>query len=139
MHRSMKEKNGEKITRSERELRKTEKFKVKYMGRTLLVLLVMMLSMAGYARKQGQELIDSLQRELRTNLNKREDSIKVKVLNRISHEMRATDPDEGLKYADMALQLAEKLNWKPGISTAYSFLANNYDSKSDFSKALEYN
>ena len=49
-----------------------------------------------------------------------------------------TNPGNGIEYAEKALNLAVKLNWKYGISDAYKCLGNNYYGKSDYNKALAY-
>jgi len=84
--------------------------------------------------KQGNDLIDSM---VRTLPKQKEDTNKVKLLNQVSSAYGKTDPDEGIKYGQQALSLAEQLQWKKGIAKAYSSLGTNYNSKSDYSLAME--
>ena len=88
-----------------------------------------------YAQKQGQALIDSLLKELPKN---KEDTNKVDVLNALSFNYNSSNPDEGIKYGQQELALATKLDWKKGIASANNALGTNYDTKSDFPKALGY-
>ena len=87
-----------------------------------------------FAQKQGQALIDSLLKELP---KQKEDTNKVKVLNTISGEYRYINADEGIKYGQQSLVLAEKLQWKKGKARANQNLGLNYEVKSDHPKALE--
>jgi signal transduction histidine kinase len=65
------------------------------------------------AQKKGQELIDSIRQELPAM---KEDSNKVKALNRIGEIYWQINPYTGIVYADSAMVIAEKLNWKKGIA-----------------------
>jgi tetratricopeptide (TPR) repeat protein len=86
-----------------------------------------------YAQKQGQPLIDSLLKELP---KQKEDTNKVNIINELSREYRPVNPDEGIKYAIQALELATKLDWQKGIAWADDCLGLNYWKKSDYVKAL---
>lgn len=69
----------------------------------------------------------------------KEDTNKVKLLDHISYEYRSIDPDEGIRYGELALALARQLQWAEGIGFANSSLAANYQYRSDYPKAYEYN
>jgi hypothetical protein len=101
----------------------------------LLFVFSFMGTLLASAQKQGIERIDSLLAEL---INAKQDSNKVKLLNDFSYTYRVINPDEGIKYGNHALQLAEKLNWKKGIAYSNQRLGNNYLNKSDFQSALKY-
>ena len=88
-----------------------------------------------FAQKQGPERIDSLLAELTKTT---QDTNKVKLLNDFSYTYRLINPDEGIKYGEQALKLAEKLNWKKGIAYANQRLGANNMNKSDFLTALKY-
>ncbi|WP_336514576.1 tetratricopeptide repeat protein [Pollutibacter soli] len=86
--------------------------------------------------QQGQQLIDSLIKQLPQS---KDDSAKVMMLNDISLGYYSINPDEGLKYGNQALQLAQKIKWKRGEAFANKVIAGNYGfGKSDYAKALEY-
>ena len=85
--------------------------------------------------KQGQARIDSLLTQLP---EAREDSNKVILLNDLGFTYNSINPDEGLKYGGLGLQLAQKLNWKKGMAAADRILGMNYTVKSDYSGALTY-
>jgi len=101
----------------------------------ILIMLAALSSSNSYSQKQGQAKIDSLLQELPKT---KEDTNKVKLLNDLSYTYSNINTNEGVKYAQMGLVLAEKLGWKKGIPLANNALGNNYITKSDFSKALNY-
>ncbi len=88
-----------------------------------------------FAQKQGQALIDSLLKELPA---KKEDTAKVKLLEKLSYEYTNVNPDEGIKYGKQALALAEQKKWEKGIAYANNSIGSNYDAKSDFPQAMDY-
>lgn len=87
------------------------------------------------AQMQGQEKIDSL---LVALPKAKEDSNKVIILTSLANEYYSINPDEGIKYGEQSMSLAEKLNWKKGIALASNSLGVCYRIKSDYPKALEY-
>ena len=79
------------------------------MKKLLLLLVIASAPGQSHAQLQGQPLIDSLLRQLpKAN----EDTTKVKLLNDLSLSFYSINPDEGLKFGQQGLALAEKLNWK---------------------------
>ena len=88
-----------------------------------------------FAQKQGQSLIDSLLKELPGN---KKDTDKVEILSKLSFEYRDVNADQGIKYGEQALALAEQKKWKKWIARADNSIGGNYNSKSDFPKAMEY-
>ncbi|MCD6011041.1 MAG: hypothetical protein K0Q79_903 [Flavipsychrobacter sp.] len=112
------------------------------MGNLLKFLIVLLFSFAEggnsfaqSARLSGKALIDSLVEKLP---NQKEDSNKVKLLNKLSNLYYNIDPGEGVKYGQQALALAEQLGWQKGIADANNRIGLNYCIKSDFPKALEH-
>lgn len=106
------------------------------MKKYFLLLLFVGATITTHAQLQGQPLIDSLIARVATV---KEDSNKVMLLNDISLAYYSINPDEGLKYGQEALELAEKLDWKLGKAYAYKVIAGNYGyGKSDYSRAIEY-
>lgn len=101
----------------------------------LLFLISALLSISLSAQKQGQDLIDSLQRELPKLID---DTNKVNILYRLSSEYYSVDPTKGIEYGNDALELAEDINWKDGIASAYKCLGVNYYCVSDYTQALDY-
>ena len=114
--------------------------KMKHYSRLfLLVFVLASVCFKGYAQKRGQALIDSLQTELASDKFKnREDSVKVKLLERLSFMLYAINPDDGIKYGVEGLALATKIGWKRGIATMYNSIAVNYQYKSAYDTAQEY-
>lgn len=104
--------------------------------KTLFSILIFLLtSFYLNAQIQGQEKIDSLLKALPTA---KEDSNKVILLTSLANEYYSINPDEGIKYGEQSMALAEKLNWKKGIALASNSLGVCYRKKSDYPKALEY-
>src|SRR3989339_903372 len=87
------------------------------------------------AQKQGQARIDSLLKELPKAI---EDTNKVNLLADLSFDFHLINPDEGIKYGEQGVQLAEKLNWKKGLARSLNNLGNCYRGKSNNQKALDY-
>ena len=87
------------------------------------------------ARLHGQELIDSLIKELP---NGKEDTNNVKLRNALCYAYVNIDPARGILYGESALALADKLGWKRGLATANGMLGVNYMSRSDYPKSLDY-
>ncbi len=103
----------------------------------LLSILVLMTGVSGYAQKQGPALTDSLLRELNSDyFRKKDDSDKVSLLQALSLNYSRSRVDEGIKYGQFSLALAEKIKWKKGIDGAYYCLSTNYLYKGDFKGAL---
>lgn len=100
-----------------------------------LILLMNLFQLSVIAQKQGQERIDSMLLVLKSSS---EDTNKVTLLNDICFTYYAIDPDEGLKFGNQALALAEKLAWKYGIAQANSRIGSNYFGKADYPNALTY-
>ncbi len=88
-----------------------------------------------HAQKPESVLIDSMVRLLRSV---GEDTNKVKLLNDIAEEYHNVEPVEGVKFGEQALALATDLDWKPGMAYANSLLGLNYQYKSDYPAALDY-
>ena len=84
--------------------------------------------------KTGNRTIESLLQELS---KAQDDSGKVKLYYSLAVNYQDTNPDEGNKYGEGGLDLAEKLNWEKGIVVIANFLGDNYTDRSKYPKALE--
>lgn len=100
-----------------------------------LVLLLLFCSLRGYTQLQGQDFVDSLLKQLP---KVEEDSVKVKCYQLLANAYKTIDPNVGIKYAQLQLDLAKKINSKRSIASAYDQLGLNYYHKSDYTTALEY-
>ncbi len=87
------------------------------------------------AKLQGQARLDSLINELP---KQKEDTNKVKVLHGLSFGYCSINPEEGIKYGQMELDLATRLKSNEYIAAANNSMASNYLYKSNYPKALEY-
>ncbi len=68
----------------------------------------------------------------------KEDSNRVKLLNDIAFYEQYVDPGKGLRYAEMAIVLARKINDAPGLARAYYVMGVDYLRSDQVSKTLEY-
>ncbi|MDA3843923.1 MAG: tetratricopeptide repeat protein [Candidatus Kapabacteria bacterium] len=87
------------------------------------------------AKKQGQELIDSLISELSAAT---EDSVKLNLLTELSFKLYSSDPDKGIEYAEEGLVRAKDLHSDKDLSLILRSLGTNYWSKGIYDKALEF-
>jgi signal transduction histidine kinase/tetratricopeptide (TPR) repeat protein len=87
-----------------------------------------------FSQKSNEQKIDSLKIELS---HAKEDTLKVKTLNRLSSKYQYIDSDLSFKYSNSALLLSQKLGYTKGIGNAYDEIGIYYWVKSDFPKALE--
>jgi adenylate cyclase len=101
----------------------------------LLMVLGLVLSTAAFSQKQGQARIDSLLKELP---GQKEDTNKVKLLDKLWWAYGTINPDQGLKFAQQGLGLATKLGWEKGMGWTYFDIGIHYDTKYDYPKAIEY-
>ena len=87
------------------------------------------------SQKNGQELIDSLLKELPT---RREDSTKAKLIISISSSYAAINLDESIRYARLGLQLSEKIGWKKGQAQSLNLAGRALSSKLKLDSAILY-
>ena len=101
-----------------------------------LVVIIICVNKQISAQLQGQERLDSLLAHLpKAN----EDTNKVKLLIDLSHTYYSINPNEGLRFGEQGLALAEKLDWHKGRANANRTIAGNYGyGKSDYVMALKY-
>ncbi|HMI08748.1 MAG TPA: tetratricopeptide repeat protein [Flavobacterium sp.] len=77
---------------------------------------------------------------LMSELSKRQnDTLKIKTLQDISYSWSELNPDEGIKYAEMAIALSEKLKAKSWQASSNGMLAISYNAKADYKAAILYN
>ncbi len=82
-----------------------------------------------YAQKlEGQKLIDSLLVELP---KMKEDTLKVNLLNKLAYTYKFNNPENTLKYANIALFLSKKINYKEGIGVSYLNIGIYHRTKDD--------
>ncbi len=66
-----------------------------------------------------------------------EDTVRVNLLNDISHLLQVNEPDKSLNRAEKALKLADKINFKKGKVQSLEILGSYYNNKSKYPEALE--
>ena len=114
----------------------------------LFVILIAGICSQTQAQKQGQELIDSLQAELKNyNVSKIElrrpmydngDTLKVNILYELGWElMGAGDNAKARQYADDAMAVSEKIDFKKGTAKAYDLIGIIYQAQGNYTDALK--
>jgi signal transduction histidine kinase len=106
----------------------------KIMKKYILFFLILSINIS-FSQKSKQQEIDSLKTEL---THVKEDTLKVKMLNRLSSLNYYIDSNISFKHAKSALLLSQKLGYKNGLGYAYNNIGICYWLKSDFPKALNY-
>lgn len=100
----------------------------------LILLLLCINTFKAISQKHGQDLIDSLIRELpHTN----SDSTAVKLYLRISDVYIDVDLNKALLFADSAAWLADKLKWKEGVAKSQVNYGNVYNFTGAYTQAIE--
>lgn len=82
-----------------------------------------------------QREIDSLLNELKTNTA--EDTTKINILNGLSYAYYQLNPEEGITYADRAIDLSIKLKDEKRKAFALQYKGINYGEKGEYAAALE--
>jgi len=101
----------------------------------IYTILLFFFPLLAYAQKQEVKVIDSLLHQLPAA---KDDTNKVTLLNELAGAYHTVDPHEGIKYGTQALELAGDLGWQPGIADANNTLGLNYQYKSDYPTASQY-
>lgn len=99
-----------------------------------LLLLCCSLGICAQTRPAASDL-DSLKAALARQVT---DSERVRFLDRISYAYRTVNPDEGLRYAQQALILAQHIGWRKEEAEALNDFGNNYLNKADYPQALNH-
>ncbi|MDO9188177.1 MAG: tetratricopeptide repeat protein [Bacteroidia bacterium] len=106
------------------------KIKIKYY---LFALTIVFCHLTLFAQNKN---IDSLLTLIKTS---KPDTNKAIYLSQLTYECLATgDYEKGLNYGTEALKLANKLNFKKGITNVSSNIANIYCSQANYPQALDY-
>ena len=66
------------------------------------------------------------------------DSNKVRHLNALVYQYISSEPKQALKYAQQALSIAQKLEWKKGIGDSFHSLGYYYYTQGEYTKTLDY-
>src|SRR4051812_12496089 len=97
------------------------------------IFLVLLVATSSFSQKQGKALIDSLVKEIPHVQN---DSLKVRLLKRISDEYFFVDVDQALKYSRVGLKQATKINWQRAIGAFNLNLGRAYGDKGQYDSCM---
>ncbi len=107
------------------------------MNKNLVLILLVLSFLITYPLEpsnKGAKEIDSLMTELP---KLKADTNKVNLLCTLSKSFYKVDPDSGIKYGYVSVELAEKINWKKGLAKSYNSLGINYSVKGDNERASQ--
>jgi signal transduction histidine kinase len=88
-----------------------------------------------FAQNSDTKIIDSLKLELRKS---KIDTAKVNLLNELSRNNFYSDPMEGMRYGEIALNLASKIQWKKGMAIANDHIGICYWVTANHPKSILY-
>ncbi len=98
--------------------------------------LALLLSVALTELKAQQTRLDSVVELL--NRSRQNSMDKVRMLDLMSRELRNRSPEKSLIYAQQALLIAQRMNFRVGMNDAIFNIAQSYWAMDNFPKALEY-
>jgi class 3 adenylate cyclase/tetratricopeptide (TPR) repeat protein len=70
-------------------------------------------------------------------INAREDTVKVNILLALSKNLFMTDPQDAVRYGSQARELAEKLDFSPGIASAFKFIGLGYYFQGEYFETIQ--
>lgn len=98
-----------------------------------LIYLFTLFSLCQHSPGQGR-IVDSLKNELQQS---KEDTSKIKTLNELSWKLVTKNDSSALEYADAALQLSKKLDYKKGTIRAYNNIGVFKMNMGDYRESLD--
>lgn len=99
------------------------------------IILVLLIFCNAHLFSQNQNYIDSLLAIIKTLPD---DTNKVKLLDEISYEYTGNSFEKAIMYANMELELSQKLKYKRGEAASYNSMGNAHTDKGDFANGLNY-
>lgn len=106
------------------------------MSKQKYYILFIFLLFSCFVKSQDKERqLDSLKKTIKANMLNinRVDSIQ-----KLSTELRHSNPNQALLFAQQALLISEIISYQTGISEAMYLIGNIYEDKSDYQKSLNY-
>ncbi|MBM2813594.1 MAG: family 3 adenylate cyclase [Ignavibacteria bacterium] len=101
----------------------------------IVIIIVFSLNQQIFSQRQGQAKIDSL---LSVLPKAKEDTNKVNLLIQLSNNKSDAKPDEAIKYAQTAIDLASKLNFERGLAYSLKSFGLAYYVHGKYIEALNY-
>jgi serine phosphatase RsbU (regulator of sigma subunit)/uncharacterized protein HemY len=81
------------------------------------------------------EKIEGLEKKLKESFA---DSSRINLMNNLSYELQGIDPSRAMQYAQDALAIAEKVNYRSGKAYSLTNIANIYSNRGDYELSLEH-
>ncbi|MBO9658148.1 MAG: tetratricopeptide repeat protein, partial [Chitinophagaceae bacterium] len=101
----------------------------------ILISFILCIAMRCSGQKSAQDLVDSLIRELPRAPN---DTIRIRLYNRIFNTLVNIDSKEALKYAQAGLTHAQQMKWQKGIAVFRANLGQFYASAGNYDSSISY-
>ena len=105
------------------------------MKKLTMIILVLLISSSLIELNAQNSAVDSLENLLKKH--KKQDTIRVNLLNEIAIKSNQEELDKTLKYAKIAGELADKLDFTKGKAESLRIIGIYYLKKSDYSQAFE--
>jgi adenylate cyclase len=86
------------------------------------------------AQDLNRRKVDSLEKALK---KAKADTTKAKLIGDLSLQYLSTDPDKSAAYANQALNISQKVNYRYGVARAYNLLGISCNIKSDFTGGMD--
>ena len=106
------------------------------MKKNQLILTILIITSVFQGLNAQSAKLDSMQNLL--DKHPQADTVRVNLLNEIAYSSQGSEPEKSLNYAEEALELANKLNFKKGISVSYINIGIVYKDQGNYPLALEY-
>ncbi|WP_303583264.1 tetratricopeptide repeat-containing sensor histidine kinase [Flavitalea sp. BT771] len=101
--------------------------------RYTIFLILLLYSLFAQAQKEGQALVDS---EVSVLSKAPNDSMRARICNKVCIYYQDVNTDSALKYADMGMALASRMNWTRGIAVFNINYANIFTTRGQLDSAL---
>lgn len=105
------------------------------MKKSITLFCLMLVVNFTFAQNTDIKIIDSLKIEFK---KAKTDTVKINILNELSSKNFYSNPMEGMRYGEIALNLATKIKWKKGMAIANNHIATCHWVTANFPKSISY-
>lgn len=103
------------------------------MKKSITLFCLMLVVNFTFAQNTDIKIIDSLKIEFK---KAKTDTVKINILNELSSKNFYSNPMEGMRYGEIALNLATKIKWKKGMAIANNHIATCHWVTANFPKSI---
>ena len=94
--------------------------------KTFGTIISLFLYFIAYAQQNSPKTIDSLLQQIPLAKN---DTARARIYIKLENELRSSNPEKALQYAEKSLQIVKKMNWEKGLAVCYNDIGNNYSDR----------